>query len=93
MTAAPEIEIVVQNQSGFAADLAVPVDSQVGDIIKAIQQEAPDQLPEVDRQGRLVRYALENTRTGTYLDPNAAVQDVDLKEGDVLEVHMKPIAM
>lgn len=92
-TTVQEIEVTIRDQSGFELVLAVPLDSRISDIIKAIQQEAPDRFPEVDRNGRLVRYAVENTRTGAYPDPNATIADADIQKGDVLEVHPKPIGM
>lgn len=92
-TVAQEREITIRDQGGYELVLAVPPDSRVSDVLKVIQDEAPDRFPRVDRNGRLVHYALENTRTGAYLDPNATIADSDVRHGDVLEVHPKPIAM
>jgi len=90
---ASELQLTVQDQSGFNMILAVPVDNPVSGLIKAVQDAAPDRFPTVDRQGRLVRYALENTRTESYLDPKDPVSAAGLQDQDVLQMHSKPVAM
>lgn len=88
-----EVEVTIQDQSGFEMELAVPLGSTVAQLLDVVQQEAPDHFPKVDQQGRLVRYAVENTRSGAYLNPDSTFADAGVQSDDILELHPKPIAM
>jgi hypothetical protein len=93
MSTTNELEVTVRDQGGFEMQLAVPESANVSQLLEVVQQEAPDHFPKVDQQGRLVHYAVEDTRIGTYLQPDTTFGKAGVQSGDVLELHPKPIAM
>jgi len=88
-----EVLVTVRNQSGFTMELAVQSDAKVSELFETVHAEVPTTFPRVDSQGRMVHYSIENTRTGTYLNPNETFEEAGVKTGDILELHPRPIAM